>query len=552
METSKVIHLEKANTLALFLSEKEREDIVYLKVTGFIGRKDFDEVLDDMCTVWGEYDDDDNYIPEEDGISVIKHIDLGEAVYVDGDELPFFGFHTQLETFVFPQGIKTTIDKGEFETGLHGAEMLRTLVLPQGLKIVGGFSSCKNLTSLSLPEGLEVIKWGAFTGCDGITSIRIPASVKEMHGSSFSGCNIEAYEVDEANKCYTSIDGVVYTKDLKTLVAFPSAYPHKHFVVPPTIQIIGDGAFEFSRIDSIDLPHGIIVIGKCAFLCSAIRSIEMPDTITEIGDWLFSSCRQLKYVRLSRGLTKIPECVFSSCSQLRTLEIPSNVKYIEYSSLAWCEGLEQLKLHEGLEEIGERGPMMIRDGKLREVVFPKTLKKVPGGVFNYSPYIHEFQVDSANPYICVIDGALCSKDGKVLYSVPNRYRTDFVIPEGVEEIAEMAFMYMYNLEQITLPASLRIIGERAFQGCDGLKTIQIPVGTEKVDIDSFLSCDNLKTLVMEGSIPPELTGRTEVPFSLYNKVNLIVPENAVDVYKNALGWKRFENILPISENAFDD
>ena len=45
----------------------------------------------------------------------------------------------------------------EFETGLSQAEMLKTLVLPKGLKAVGGFNSCPKLTGLVLPEGLEVL-----------------------------------------------------------------------------------------------------------------------------------------------------------------------------------------------------------------------------------------------------------------------------------------------------------------------------------------------------------------------------------------------------------
>ncbi|MBQ2452523.1 MAG: UvrD-helicase domain-containing protein, partial [Bacteroidales bacterium] len=281
METTKVIHLEKANTLAQFLSYQERREVVSLKITGFIGRKDFEDVLDDMCEVWGLYDDDDNFIPEYEDAAAIKHLDLGEAIYVDGDNLPHFGFHTQIETFILPQGLKSTLDGGEFETGLCGADTLKTLVLPQGLKTVGGFCACENLEELVLPEGLEVIESNAFTGCDSITSIRIPASVEELYGSSFAGCNIEAYEVDEGNEHYTAIDGVVYTKDLKTLVAFPSAYPHKHFVVPSTTQVIGDGAFMDSKIESVDLPNGLSTIEYWAFEGASIRSIEIPDTVTE-------------------------------------------------------------------------------------------------------------------------------------------------------------------------------------------------------------------------------------------------------------------------------
>ena len=51
MERYKEIHLEKPNTLSNFLSEKERQEIVSLKITGFIGQEDFDDVLDEMWTI---------------------------------------------------------------------------------------------------------------------------------------------------------------------------------------------------------------------------------------------------------------------------------------------------------------------------------------------------------------------------------------------------------------------------------------------------------------------------------------------------------------------
>ena len=225
MEKTRIIHLEKANTLANFLTQEERETIVSLKITGFLGRQDFDDVLDDMCDSCGQYDDDDNYTPDYELSSALRHLDMGDATYVDGDCLPYFGFHTLLETVILPQGIKSTLE--EDETALSESENLHTLVLPAGLKTIGGFNSCPKLTGLTLPEGVEEIESFAFCGCEAITAIRIPASVEYISGSSFAGCNLAAYEIDESNPYYTVIDGVLYSKDLKTLVAFPTAYPNK-------------------------------------------------------------------------------------------------------------------------------------------------------------------------------------------------------------------------------------------------------------------------------------------------------------------------------------
>ena len=245
MDKTRIIHLKEANTLSNFLSEEERQTIVSLKITGVIGEKDFNDVLDDMCTSFGEYDDDDNYILDYEDSPALRILDMGEAAFVDGDCLPEFGYHSLLETLILPKNIQKV---GSLKDSGFADSQLQTLVLPQGLKVIGGFMFCTNLTNLILPEGLEEILSHAFYGCNAITNIRIPASVRLMDGSCFAGCNIAAYEVENNNPYYTCIDGVIFNKDLSILVAFPSAYPHKHFKIPNTTYIIGTDAFCDPRI----------------------------------------------------------------------------------------------------------------------------------------------------------------------------------------------------------------------------------------------------------------------------------------------------------------
>jgi hypothetical protein len=536
MEKSKVIHLEKANTLSSFLTEEERENIVSLKITGYIGREDFDDVLDDMCDSCGLFDENDDYTPDYELASALRHLDLGEATYVDGDCLPYFGFHTLLETAILPRGIKSTQE--ECETALSESENLRTLILPEGLKIVDGFNSCPKLTGLILPEGLEVIESHAFCGCESITAIRIPASVKSISGSSFAGCNIAAYEVDENNPYYTVIDGVIYSKDLKTLVAFPSAYPKKHYIVPNTTVIIGEHAFMDSHIESVEIPNGLTTIQEWSFEGSHIQSIDMPDTVTSIGEGAFRFCFELEHVGLPTVLTEIPRQTFESCPRLKELSVPSSVRTIHYSSLIWSHGIEKLVLQDGLEEIADDGIMIVSDGNIKEVTLPKTLKKVPGGVFNYSPHIKLFSLDPENPYFTIIDEALCSKDGKILFSVPNYHRESYTVPEGIEVIGARAFAYLPRINSITLPSTLRVIESRAFQGDDALKSITIPANVEKIEVYA-LWADNLKKVIMECSVPPKMTGVVRDDEWIYKDVSLFVPHESVELYKQAPGWKCF-------------
>ena len=106
--------------------------------------------------------------------------------------------------------------------------MLKKIVLPDGLKTVFGFNSCPNLSGIILPDSVEKIDSFAFAGCKAISSLRIPSLVKEIDGSCFADCNISSFEVDENNPYYSAVEGVVFSKDLSTLVAFPSAYSNKH------------------------------------------------------------------------------------------------------------------------------------------------------------------------------------------------------------------------------------------------------------------------------------------------------------------------------------
>jgi hypothetical protein len=341
MEKSKTMHLEKPNTLSKFLSEKEQQEVVSLKISGPIGRNDIYDVLDGMCETEGYFDDNDDFIPDWDCTSALKHLDLGEATYDDGTELPDFGFHSHLESIVFPKGVEKI---GDDTSCFSESDSLKSITLPDGLKTIGGIQSCPKLTDLILPDSMENIISFAFCGCKSITSIRIPALVKTFDGSCFAGCGIEGYELDSRNPYFTVVDGVVYTKDLSTLVAFPSDFPNKHFNVPDSTRIIGFGAFMESKIESITLPDGLLAIEGWAFQGSSIKGISIPDSVKEVGKLAFRFCERLEHIGLPNGLTNIPDQLFYGCPNLHTLHVPASVKTIEGTNFAWSHALRIVEI----------------------------------------------------------------------------------------------------------------------------------------------------------------------------------------------------------------
>ena len=83
-----------------------------------------------------------------------------------------------------------------------------------------GFYCCSKLTSITLPDTLTTIGYGAFTGCNGLTSFTVPSGVKELGADAFSSCsNIVSIELpDTLEKINTRI--FAYCSALKS-VTFP-------------------------------------------------------------------------------------------------------------------------------------------------------------------------------------------------------------------------------------------------------------------------------------------------------------------------------------------
>ena len=347
----RVIHLTEPNTLSQVFPKDEWNRVVSLKITGPMGRKDFDDVLDEICTVDDRIyldpkDEYGDYVPDYSNAALIRHLDLGEAIYVDGKEMPYFGDMAPLRSFVLPQGIQSTFEEFEGSTGLSCSTNLRSIAFPKGLKKVGGLSCCPNLTDVVLPDTVEEISPAAFYGCTAIDHIQIPASVRKIGGNSFGKCSVEAFDVDGRNEYFTVVDGVLFSKDLGTLVAFPPAYSRDRYTVPHGTVRIGDSAFNGVGIREILLPESLRSIGYYAFEGCMVKSLDLPDSVRELGNYTFVYCTELEHLRLPRTIETLPDKMVVDCYKLKEITIPASVRRIGEYAFRWCPSIKRFVVHD--------------------------------------------------------------------------------------------------------------------------------------------------------------------------------------------------------------
>lgn len=156
------------------------------------------------------------------------------------------------------------------------------------------------------------------------------------------------------NKYYTSIDGIIYSRDKQTLVLASSG-----------------------RNGVVNIPEGTKTIANGAFMKSNVREVNCPDSLEYIHDNAFYACTFLKKVNFGKGLKQLGDSfrnasgVFAYCYVLNDVVIPSSVEEIGNFAFFHCDELSNVTFNEGIRGIGLSSFSFCP--KLTDVVLPASL-----------------------------------------------------------------------------------------------------------------------------------------------------------------------------------
>ncbi len=176
--------------------------------------------------------------------------------------------------------------------------------LPSTLRYLGMDAfSFYDFQEFTLPAQLEVLERDVFYRCDfDVLRIETTLPATDIVGCLYD-CFVTAYEVPEDHPLYKTVDGVLISKDGKTLLAYPNYRKATHYDVPAGVERIEAGAFGNEYLKTISLPIGLKSIGDYGFSgCTRLQSIALPLTVREIGEDIFNNCVSLELVSLPEGL----------------------------------------------------------------------------------------------------------------------------------------------------------------------------------------------------------------------------------------------------------
>ena len=455
--------IEKAaytNGLIYYGNMDDMTNVYYALVNGhsldYIQVISYINILEREYGIDVEVEFENNYFVTEDNL-----------VFRDkGDYLILSTYFGHKEKVTIPSQVNSKPVKIIGERAFEENEVIKEVIIPEGIEKIGynAFVNTHNLVEVKLPNSLKAMD-GAFN-FSGIKELVIPEGVEEFYGVSgchnlisitipnmpisgnsiAHGCeNLKEVKVHPTNNHCKVVDGVLYSKDGKTLLFYPTALEGEKYIIPEGVEVIGYNAFNHTEhLKEVVFPSSIKEIKNRGFYFSSIETIDIPESITKIGQETFYG------------------------SSLVELYLPDSILEIDNSAFQDCMSLEKINI-------------------------PKNISNLFFG-FNFG--LKTIEISPENEYFKVVDSVVYSKDGtELLYYPMAKEGTEYTVLEGTKVLKNGAFSHNSNLEVINLPSSLEKIELGAFVRFEG-EYLVIPENVKVTEMEYITQCYNLSIYYM--------------------------------------------------------
>ena len=452
------------------------------------------------------------------------------------------------------------------------------------------FSRCFSLTSITIPNSVTSIGYGAFS-VSSLTSVQWNA--KKCSDFSYDSCPFDGCE---------QITSFTFGDNVEHIPAYLCYDMSKltSIIIPNSVTSIGRGAFsDCSSLTSITIPNSLTSIGDDAFYrCSSLPSITIPNSVTSIGNSAFSYCSSLTSIEIPNSVTSIGDVAFYRCSSLPSITIPNSVTEFGYDILADCNNIQILnapaqifnqvteeyqtqfsnkltEVHITDGELDENGFNYINRSKkslytidlagttntaINDLAFYDCYKlenlMLPGNLetIGFKAVAECYQLKEINIPASVVeinDAAFenCRSIKSITFggqaeakSFASRMKRAAASGDvALQRIGNWAFYNCHALENLVIPEGVTEVGDAAFYGCTYLDSLALPSTTQRIGDNCFALCSRMKQINVNAIEPPTIFAKTF--FDVNRNIPVIVPEGAREVYANDEYWGEFINVV---------
>ncbi len=394
----------------------------------------------------------------------------------------------------------------------------------------GVFISCRSLKSIVLPNSVTALRMRMFVGCSSLRSVTIPNSVTTIEYEVFSGCS--SLETITIPNSVTAIG----------VRAFEGCSSLRSVTISNSVTTIENEVFSgCSSLRGVTIPHSVTSIRAKAFKgCKALRSVTIPNSVVTIEYEAFLGCRSLDSITIPNLVTTIESDVFSGCSSLRSITIPNSVTSIRANAFEGCIALKALTIPNSVTTIGSG--VFQKCTSLESVALSDALVRIPTYTFWGCSSLKELNIPGS---VIQLRQAVGKDGGNTTFrDCVNLRRLGLLYSEEALEVGYVSEGNFYWSEWTEWTETLtELYIDRPLK-----VNITVP-NLEKLEIgehmrttshiEGIAKLNKLNIIQSYAVEPPSLP---EMSTTQYMNLNVLVPNESLEAYKGAPGWKNFWNI----------
>lgn len=335
----------------------------------------------------------------------------------------------------------------------------------------------------------------------------IHEGIKTIFGSSISNLSVNEFEVDKDNLFFTSINGVLYTKRLYTLVQYPLRSKMTRLDIPDETVFISDYAFRdgIENLKEINIGKNLEISNYADFGNGWIDDDNLPGIIhMAIGltNFYDLSCVETIMVEDDNQTYSVSNgCLYKENTLVFVNKNTSNIIVTDGAYISSNIGHKDYEMN-GINNIYISSTNTIvmyeiYQLKIDNVYFTGTIEEWINGKYaliftDYNLYINDELIDN----LVIPDNITNLYEGfKNCLSIVSVF-----IPSSLKMAGAGAFANCTNLASITFEDGFNAVGNKMFYGCTSLISVSLPNSLEELSAYMFAECSSLETVYISNGI----------------------------------------------------
>ena len=439
------------------------------------------------------------------GCSSLTSLTIGNSVTTIGSGA--FSYCSSLTSVTIPNSV-TTIGSDAFSS----CSSLTSVTIGNSVTTIGSgaFSYCSSLTSVTIPNSVTTIGSSAFYGCSSLTSVTIGNSVTEIGSETFRGCS-SLTSVTIGNHVTNIATNAFYYTNVAKVIWLTNTPPSGYSRVTGFIHYVPNTSYSglsntkvYPSLNSIFEVGGIkyVPVSLSERTCDAIDCIYTGDANEVNID------KKVNYKGFDMAVREINPYTGYKCRNITKANIDITGS-IGDNAFSGCSSLKSVRIHKDVKEL--KNKVFEGCGVLSTFIIEDRNTSLKIGSNGYDPFFKDCKLDSV--YI----------GGKMEYNTSS----------------SAGYSPFYNnkgLRTVKISDAETTIYDKEFYGCNNLKNVSFGKGIESIGANAFYDCVNVMQISCDAELPPSCSTNLFDPINKW-ECKLFVPQNSVDAYKKADGWK---------------